>query len=86
MIKKFKVPIYDRTVIYHHGERDELEESLERHFKSKATANDIADHGAWENLGCVGRSPEMNEIIIHLHRFPNDSKCSERLRMKYFML
>ena len=86
MIKKFKVPIYDRTVIYHHGERDELEESLERHFKSKATANDIADHVAWENLGCVVSSPEMNEIIIHLHRFPNDSKCSERLRMKYFML
>lgn len=84
MIKKFKVPIYNRTVIYHHGERDELEISLERHFKSKATANDIADHVSWENLGCVVSSPEMDEIIIHLHRSPNDSNMFGTLAHEIF--
>lgn len=86
MIKKFKVPIYNRTVIYHHGERDELEKFLERHFKSKTEAANIAEHVSWENLGCVVSSSEMDEIIIHLHRPPTTSICSERLRMKYFML
>ena len=72
MIMKFKIPIYDRTVIYHHGERDELEKYLERHFKSKTVANDIADHVSWGNLGCVVGAPEMDEIIIHVHRLPDD--------------
>lgn len=84
MIIKFKIPIYNRTVIYQHGERDELEKYLERHFKSKTAANDIADHVSWETLGCVVSSPEMDEIIIHMHRLPDDFKMYGTLAHEIF--
>ena len=84
MIKNLTIPIYDRTVIFHCGERDELENHLARHFKNKALAHDVADHVSWENLGCVVGSPEINEIVIHLHKIPDDCEMSGVLAHEIF--